>query len=895
MTTNRIPCRSLGLLALLLLFHPPLQAEPPAAAKTDAHGDPLPTHALARLGSTRWRHADQIAFVAYAAKGKEFVTVATDGTICVREVATGKELRRCGTRDALSRRENELFANEMDQPAEQLRPVALSGDGTVAAVATSKGDVRLWDVTTAKELRIIKPGHTRGLANLALSADGKVLVSGGGEQGAIVLWDTATGKSLHRLEEEPKKHEQVDAVSSRCVVFSPDGKLVAVTYVEFNPEKADTVPTGVKLYNVATGKETHRLSNKINGTEGRTAQCLAFSSDGTKLAWATLDGTLKLFDTKTGKLVRRIGSAKDPLRTRGLAFSPDNTHLARLDDRQSVVLHNVATGKTVREFEKKNAVLLDRLEGADNLDDLGTKLVTFAPDGKTLAHTWQNNTIRFWDVATGKGEALPPGHSGGVRMMTLTPDGKSVLTGATDGTVRLWDAASGKEQRLIRIPDNHPPLGLSPSARLIVHRGSPEDLVLREVASGKVLHKIKNESPEAVPELEDDRFRFSPDERFLAMSDLFSQNIGLIDVKTGKQLRVLEPLTEDEKNQGVDLVDHAFAPDGTTLATLTVHEQPMPAPVEGKPLPRPKHTTRLRLWDVTTGNILREWSFDGMGMPVVFAADGRSVAVATTEHVLVFETATGKERRRWKIVAEALAFTPDGLALVAAEDATIVFWDLFAAKELGRLPGHTAGINHLIFTKGGRTLVSAGDDGTGLVWDVATFSPVVSNVSLSADRLESLWRDLGGEAGKAFAAAGELRSSKEALAWLRDHLKPGNAPEQKQLDKWIADLDDEEFDVRKKAALELSKLGELAVPTLRKVRDGKPSPEVLRQIEELLGKMKPDQAATAEDLRVVRGVEILERMGTPEARRILEALAKGPSGARLTREAEAAITRFEKR
>ena len=146
-----------------------------------------------------------------------------------------------------------------------------------------------------------------------------------------------------------------------------------------------------------------------------------------------------------------------------------------------------------------------------------------------------------------------------------------------------------------------------------------------------------------------------------------------------------------------------------------------------------------------------------MGMPVVFAPDGRSLAVATTEHVLLFETATGKERSRWKIVVEARAFTPDGSVLVAAEDATVVFWDLFAGKELGRLPGHTAGINELVFANAGRMLISGGDDGTGLVWDMTKFSPVVRNVTLSAERIELLWRDLGGEAGKAFTAAGELR------------------------------------------------------------------------------------------------------------------------------------------
>jgi WD40 repeat protein len=900
MTTNRISRPSLGIILILIqgvvLVIPLLQADPPApeSAKTDAHGDPLPPQALARLGSTRWRHADRIAYVAYAAKGKEFVTLATDGTICVREVGTGKELRRCGTREVITRRDGDLFVSGPDQLVEQIRPVALSADGTVAAVATSKDDVRLWDVTTAKELQVVKPAHKHGLGNLALSPDGKVLLTGGREHGAVILWDTATGKSLLRLEEEPKDDHD-NANSPRGVVFSSDGKLVAVTFVEFNEKKAENSPFYVKIFDVATGKQTRRIANKGGDDGGAGTHGLAFSADGAKLAWSTPDGTLKVFDTKTGKVLRRIGRVDAPQRTCGLAFSPDSSLLARLDEDQSVELYNATSGKKVQDLGKRKPAreVLAPLEHV--LDEQETQCVAFSLDGKTLAHVWHDNTVRFWDVATGKSEPLPPGHSGSVRMMTLTPDGKTVLTGATDGTVRFWDPLSGKEQRLIRVPGDRPLVGVSPSGRLIAHQGGPGEFILRDAVTEKELHKIKHDTPEEAPDLEGTMIRFAPDERFLALSDPVDQTVRVIEVKAGKQLRVLEPFTADEKNENVDLIDHAFAPDGTTLATLTVREVPMPAPVDGKPLPQPKTTTRLRLWDVTTGDILREWSFDGMGLPVIFAPDGRSLAVATLEHVLVFETATGKERCRWKIVAQALAFTPDGSVLVAAEDCTPVFWDLFAGKELGRLPGHTAGINNLAFAKAGRTLISAGDDGTGLVWDVKKFSPVVRNVTLSKDRIESLWRDLGGEAGKAFSAAGELRSSKEAVAWMSDQLKPGDGPDQKQIEKWITALDDEDFDVRKKAATELGKLGEQAGPALRKAREGKPSPEVSRQIDELLSKLKPGQELAGQDLRAVRGVELLERMGTPEARQVLEGLAKGPPGARLTREAQSAVDRLAKR
>ena len=171
MTTNRFLRYSLGLLVLLVFCRPTVQADPPVVdpAKTDAHGDPLPAHALARLGSTAPAtcRAHRVCGLCREGQGTRH---GCDGRHHLRaRGCDGKELRRCGTRDAPSRRDD-IFGPGPDQLADLLHPVALSADGTVAAVGTSKGDVRLWDVATAKELRVIKPGHVRGLANLALSA-----------------------------------------------------------------------------------------------------------------------------------------------------------------------------------------------------------------------------------------------------------------------------------------------------------------------------------------------------------------------------------------------------------------------------------------------------------------------------------------------------------------------------------------------------------------------------------------------------------------------------------------------------------------------------------------------------------------------------------------------------
>ncbi len=84
-------------------------------------------------------------------------------------------------------------------------------------------------------------------------------------------------------------------------------------------------------------------------------------------------------------------------------------------------------------------------------------------------------------------------------------------------------------------------------------------------------------------------------------------------------------------------------------------------------------------------------------------------------------------------------------------------------------------------------------------------------------------------------------------------------------------------------------MGEDAVPVLRKALDSKPSEEARRRMESILRKPRPPSPET---VQVIRGVEVLEHIGTPEARQLLESLAEGAPEAVLTREAKGALERL---
>jgi hypothetical protein len=108
--------------------------------------------------------------------------------------------------------------------------------------------------------------------------------------------------------------------------------------------------------------------------------------------------------------------------------------------------------------------------------------------------------------------------------------------------------------------------------------------------------------------------------------------------------------------------------------------------------------------------------------------------------------------------------------------------------------------------------------------------------------------------------------------------------------KLLADLDGDSFERREAAVKRLKELGLQAEPALRAALRAKPSPEQKRRIEAVLAALpQAPQPPSAEELRQLRAVIVLERIGSPEARRLLEELAKGPESARLTRQALAAL------
>jgi RNA polymerase sigma factor (sigma-70 family) len=506
------------------------------------------------------------------------------------------------------------------------------------------------------------------------------------------------------------------------------------------------------------------------------------------------------------------------------------------------------------------------------------------------------------DMAMGRPIRSLLGHRDRVNSVAYSPDGRWIATAGSDGTARLWDVKTGDEVRRLDVAQAWFP-------RILF--SSDNEFIVATVVAPKVEEAVivwNRRTGEKVRQFPGFSFAFSPDGRLIACGGRHAPdgwNLGIVrlyDFATGKMLRELSGhLTE--------VVSLAFSSDGKTLVSvgLTLEGVSTGEPGEAE-------TRFTRVWDVATGKENRTWDVEtGKENRTVlkeqeciirtFSPDGRTLGSSKGsggDEILLWEAATGG--RRAKLTGHTkgvwgIAFSPDGRTLASAGgDRTVRLWDLPSGKEVGRLEGHKGGVGAVAFSPDGRTLVCGGLDKTALLWDV---SRVTGRRGKPAERsssdLEADWRDLAGHAELGYAALARLVSSPEhAVAFLGKQLQSTKLPDANPIERLLVDLDNERFQVREKASKELEALTEFAAPALRKALAGKPSLEVRRRLTAALARLD-GAPPSAEMVRQIRGVEALESIGNPEARRLLDKLAAGPTETRLMQEAKAAAGRLAKR
>jgi WD40 repeat protein len=836
------PLRNLPLALVVLAVLP---AASPGA-------DPMPDGARLRLGSGHFRHGAAVSRIYPLPDGKRLLTFAHDSKARVWDIAAEKLLVEI----ALA-----------PQPSVGL-VFSVSHDGkTLASANTLDRTIRVWNLSDGTEaIAFGGLAPNQGFLDLEYSADGKLLVSSHQDR-TYRVWDPVAAKEVRQI--------GVPAVAAPGRVIRPIGR------VNFTPDaKGLTVieDWAVRVLDAEDGKELRWFGGHV----GQVAS-YAFSPDGKRLATVASDRAARLWDLGTGKTV-----AKFPLPQLGgreVAFSADGKTLAVACNDRAIRLFDVASA---RETAK-----IDLAPGST----LGTAMLALSPDGKTVYSSNNESVLHGYDAATGKDRYPVVGHAEGVAALAWSPDGKRLVTcgSAGDRSIVVWDAASGK--LLHQLPPlegyfftTH--LQFGPDGKTFLTYGTDRTVRAWDMGEGKELQSF------VVAPVQPQSFALSSDGK-LAAAACPDRTVRVWDVAAEKELHVLEMKPAAAPNNFF-FGSVSFAGDNRTLTVYSTNE---------------RLTAR---WDALTGKELGEVKGANLPIPLVgqsaHTADGRGVMVLQGTTVNLTELATGKVRQSFALpqppppppgVARVFvgtngaALAPDGrTAATLTGDGKLLFWDCGTGKMLVERKGLPVGSRLAAFSPDGKALATAGADSGALLWDVpgpdAKGRPAVEDVT--AATAAELWKDVSGEdASRAWQAILTLAASpKEAVPFVRKQLKPEAAPEAKQVAKWIADLDAEAFQEREDATEALVRAGAAAEDAVRKALGGKPSAEARQRLEFIVSKMSGSLGPNMEDVRATRAVEVLEKIGTPEARQALEEAAKGAEG-HLTAEARSALARLKAR
>jgi hypothetical protein len=248
-----------------------------------------------------------------------------------------------------------------------------------------------------------------------------------------------------------------------------------------------------------------------------------------------------------------------------------------------------------------------------------------------------------------------------------------------------------------------------------------------------------------------------------------------------------------------------------------------------------------------------------------------------------------------------VGFLPDSNFAVTHDLDGIRVWDVLTGRDVlnqempEKVRSESTGGTYagcFAFAPDGKRLATGHPDGTILVWEVKLPEPKPE--PLTRNEAVALWDDLkDSDAGKAWRAASRLSESPDVvLPLLRERLKPAQSAAAEVTEPLIHDLDSNDFARRQEGVRKLKELWPRSEPALRKALDGNPSAEQRKLIEGLLETLaSPGHVLPGEELRELRAVASLERITSPDARRLLEEIAKGAQAAPVTQEAQRALRR----
>jgi WD40 repeat protein/serine/threonine protein kinase len=488
---------------------------------------------------------------------------------------------------------------------------------------------------------------------------------------------------------------------------------------------------------------------------------LAVSSDGKRLCSGGADGTIKVWDVKTGKAILTLQQTGGVF---SLALSSDGKRLC-----------SVGGGGTIKVWDLEAGKETLTLPGHTNL----VASLALSADGKRLCSgcIFGDNTIKVWDLEAGKETLTLRGHKNEVVSLALSSDGKRLFSGSAafdgSGEIKVWDVEAGKETLTLRGHDGAVwSLALSSDGKHLYSGSSDRTIKVWDVETAKDTLTLEGHTNDVshLALSADGKRLWSGSGNIFGIHGGHGGEIKVWDVETGKKTLHLPhyhgvgslALSPDGKrgffsgrhDQTITVWDLEPGKEPLTMRGQTDRVFSLAMSSDGKRLCSGSVDGRIKVWDVEAGKELH--TLHGPAdvlMSLALSADGKCLVSANGDRMItVWDVEAGKKTLTLPDLREvsSLALSADGKRLCSGSGdrfnyglpVEIKLWDLVAGKDTLTLEGRTGHVSSLALSADGKRLVSANGDRTITVWDLEAgketctlrgHASTVLSLALSAD------------------------------------------------------------------------------------------------------------------------------------------------------------------
>ncbi|MBD2157036.1 AAA-like domain-containing protein [Leptolyngbya sp. FACHB-16] len=597
------------------------------------------------------------------------------------------------------------------QPLANVLSIDFSSDGQWLATGDVSGQVRVWQVADGQPYRLWE-GHGLWVKAVCFSPNDRYLASGSYDF-LIKLWDVQTGQCLQKLGGHKNVIMAMDwsldgqvlasvdwftvrlwqATTGRCLAELETGAQAMNTHIACHPAQnvfALCVDGQVQLWRLDAGaitpQEKFCCTHTLTGHRALVMYS-AWHPDGRRLATASHDQTVKVWDAETGECLMTL-QGNSPMWT--VLWLPDQRSVASTTSDGLLQVWDTETGQCTRTVRAHNSTIWSLIAH---------------PARSFVATGSEEQSVKFWNIETWDCLRTFQGYDDSILTLGLSPNGQTLAAGSQDQAVRFWNLETQTCTKILRNRTNCTwQVDWHPQKQQVAIGGLDGSFNIWDVATNECL-KIKHDMVGVVHTL-----AWHPDGIHIAITTSSDYSLKIWNVETQECVRTLQG--------NVSMINALrWSPDGRFLANSSANYT-------------------MRVWDMHTGECLHTLQDHLNAIPwISWSPNSQQIASASRDAtVRVWDVSTGQclyvlQGDSWFWTVE---WSTDGTKLVSAsQDGWIQIWEAAAGKCLLAFQGHSTWIRRVLWAQQDTMLISADGNGAIRLWNAQTSECLYT---LQADR-----------------------------------------------------------------------------------------------------------------------------------------------------------------